>query len=206
MSSYTLIYQKRGSDVVPVVTIDDFPSPDSSSSGHLVDSNGIALAIAAVEEKIPDPVDTDLFVTVDTEQDVYAGKIFSKGASFPNIAGGSAAWEVVDSGVADFGVMWDRAVNYIAASGIPATGLQLSFRFSEESFLENSECIVTSVVIIPNTLSQDAIIRWPDGVLWADGEVPDFDPTKYQLFTFMRVASTGGMPMVFGTHSVRDGA
>ena len=54
MASHTPIYQKRGSTVVPVITIDDAPSSSANAAGHLVDSNGIANAIAAVEAKIPD--------------------------------------------------------------------------------------------------------------------------------------------------------
>ena len=53
MASYTPIYQKRGEEVVPVITIDDAPSAEASAAGHLVDSNGIASALAALEAKIP---------------------------------------------------------------------------------------------------------------------------------------------------------
>lgn len=63
MASYTPIYQKRGEDVVPVITIDDAPSAEASAAGHLVDSNGIASALAALEAKIPsDPIDPSGFM------------------------------------------------------------------------------------------------------------------------------------------------
>lgn len=63
MASYTPIYQKRGEAVVPVITIDDAPSAEASAAGHLVDSNGIASALAALEAKIPsDPIDPSGFM------------------------------------------------------------------------------------------------------------------------------------------------
>lgn len=180
-----VIYQKRGDSVVPVITIDDAPSVDSSAAGHLVDSNGIATALSDLEAKIPE---VDGFVTLDTTQVIEGAKSFTTApvVSDRNYMGGTATVSASGADTVTATVSSSYAVTVVnveSSSTAPVISIDLSWDDFDNT--DGSDAAVLTVVLAPVSAVHPSI-AWGSNIRWAEGEPPVIeDFSCYHVVTFL---------------------
>ena len=206
MASYTPIYQKRGEEVVPVITIDDAPSAEASAAGHLVDSNGIA---NEMKKYLPlsggtmtgvitlrEEVCMHVVAPGNDHTDLYAFKAGFFGTNKAFTATnyfGAAITENSDTSITRIDCRY--AVHFVNVNK------NTMFRFVMPTFPDmlpsRASCVVTLRVMNAGAYT----CRWDDNVRWAGGTPPELTASGYDILTFI---TFDGGAYWYGTMSAAD--
>lgn len=181
MNTHVPIYQKRGDSVVPLIIIDDTPSDAPSAAGHLVDSNGIASALATKVSMTGDEV-------------VQGSKTFS---SVPGLHASNSLGSALQVTAGSTSTLNP----YYAANSL-SVDQSTTVEISAVSFPDVSAGLVAVFTLFLTVQSPEAIIAWASNIHWTTGTPPDIDGTAaLHLITF--ITKDGGATW-YGTPSVID--